>query len=66
MVGVAERHKLYEVDYEKGTIKLKNKTCPRCSKVMAKHADRWACGSCGYTEWVKAALRQTSRSLRKT
>ena len=46
---MATRHKLYEYDYEKGTIRLKNKLCPRCGKVMARHSDRWACGSCQFT-----------------
>ena len=46
---MATRHKLYEYDYEKGTIKLKNRLCPRCGKVMARHSDRWACGSCQFT-----------------
>ncbi len=28
---------LYEVDSEKGTIKLKNRKCPRCGNIMAYH-----------------------------
>ncbi|RLF12279.1 MAG: 30S ribosomal protein S27ae [Thermoprotei archaeon] len=43
------RYQLYEIDYEKGVIKLKNKLCPRCGKVMANHKDRWSCGYCHYT-----------------
>ncbi|RLF13748.1 MAG: 30S ribosomal protein S27ae [Thermoprotei archaeon] len=50
---MAERHKLYEYDYSTGTIKLKNKLCPRCGKVMAKHSDRWACGACGLTIFTR-------------
>jgi small subunit ribosomal protein S27Ae len=38
-----------------GKVKLKNKKCPRCGSVMAHHlkpVERWACGKCGYTEFV--------------
>ncbi|MEM2906116.1 MAG: 30S ribosomal protein S27ae [Candidatus Bathyarchaeia archaeon] len=47
---------LYEVDYARGTVKLKNRRCPRCSRVMAFHKaprPRWACGGCNYTEYVR-------------
>jgi len=47
---------LYESDYKTGKVTLKNKKCPRCGAVMAHHAKpvaRWACGACGYTEYVK-------------
>ena len=27
--------------------------CPKCGVRMASHADRFACGKCGYTEWKK-------------
>ncbi|BBD74018.1 30S ribosomal protein S27 [Sulfodiicoccus acidiphilus] len=43
----------YEISDEK--IKLKNKKCPRCGSVMGHHLkpnERWACGKCGYTEFV--------------
>ncbi len=43
----------YEID--NGKVKLKNKKCPRCGSVMAHHLkpkERWACGKCGYTEFV--------------
>jgi len=45
--------RLYTYNYETGEIKLKNKKCPRCGKIMAHHLnpERWACGSCGYTEY---------------
>lgn len=49
---------LYEVDSEKGTIKLKNRKCPRCGNIMAFHkspVERWTCGSCAFTDFVKAA-----------
>jgi len=48
---------LYEVDYNQGTIKPKNKKCSRCGRMMAKHmkpSPRWACGYCGYTEFIRA------------
>ena len=25
--------------------------CPKCNSRMAEHADRLACGKCGYTEF---------------
>jgi small subunit ribosomal protein S27Ae len=40
---------------EDGKIKLKNKKCPRCGSIMAHHLkpiERWACGKCGYTEFI--------------
>ena len=52
------RSELYEYDYEKGYIRLKNKLCPRCGSVMAHHkypVPRWHCGKCGYTEFIKRA-----------
>jgi ubiquitin-small subunit ribosomal protein S27Ae len=27
------------------------KQCPKCNSRMAEHADRFACGKCGYTEF---------------
>ena len=48
-------HRLYEVDYEKGIIRRKNKKCPRCGSFMAHHlkpVERWHCGKCNYTEFV--------------
>jgi small subunit ribosomal protein S27Ae len=48
---------LYEVDSQKGTIKLKNRKCPRCGNIMAFHkspVERWTCGSCSFTDFVKA------------
>jgi small subunit ribosomal protein S27Ae len=50
---VAERHKLYTFDYKTGKISFIGRTCPKCGKVMAKHSDRFACGYCGYTIFVK-------------
>jgi small subunit ribosomal protein S27Ae len=47
---------LYETDNEKGTIKLKNRKCPRCGNIMAFHKapiERWTCGSCSFTDFVK-------------
>ena len=47
---------LYEVDAQKGTAKLKNLKCPRCGNIMAFHknpVERWACGSCSFTDFVK-------------
>ena len=47
---------LYDYSYEKKNIKLKNRKCPRCGKIMAYHESpkqRWTCGSCSYTEFSK-------------
>ena len=49
---------LYDVDQQKGTIKLRNRKCPRCGNIMAYHknpVERWTCGSCSFTDFVKAA-----------
>lgn len=43
-------------NYEaKGELKRKNRSCPKCgaSVFMGKHKNRWACGKCKYTEFVK-------------
>lgn len=48
---------LYDLDPQKGTIKLKNRKCPRCGNIMAYHkspVERWTCGSCAFTDFVKA------------
>ncbi|RLE70906.1 MAG: 30S ribosomal protein S27ae [Thermoprotei archaeon] len=53
-------HRLYEYDYETGRIKLKNRRCPRCSSIMAHHmkpVERWHCGKCGYTIFVRKGRR---------
>ncbi|MEM0153057.1 MAG: 30S ribosomal protein S27ae [Ignisphaera sp.] len=50
------RSQLYEYDYAKGIIKLKNRTCPRCGSMMAFHSvgkPRWHCGKCDYTIFVE-------------
>ncbi|MDP7080368.1 MAG: 30S ribosomal protein S27ae [Candidatus Undinarchaeales archaeon] len=43
----------YSLDGEK--LKRNNKPCPRCGDgvFLAKHADRFHCGRCGYTEYGK-------------
>jgi len=50
---MSEKWKIYEV---KGTkLERKNTSCPRCGEgiFLARHKDRDACGSCGYTIWKK-------------
>jgi len=62
---VAHVHKLYEYDYKKGTIRLKNKVCPRCKSIMAHHlkpVERWHCGKCGYTEFVTPRIPRRGKS----
>jgi ubiquitin-small subunit ribosomal protein S27Ae len=41
-------YKVYEVTGN--SVKRKNKTCPKCSVLLANHKDRWTCGKCGYME----------------
>ena len=59
---MAHVHKLYEWDYKTGTIRLKNKKCPKCGSIMAHHkypVERWACGKCGYTEFITGERKKT-------
>jgi small subunit ribosomal protein S27Ae len=47
---------LYEIDDKKGTVKLRNRKCPRCGNIMAFHkspVERWTCGSCSFTDFIK-------------
>ena len=46
------RWNLYEKKGDK--IERKNISCPKCGQgnFMAKHANRWTCGSCRYTEFI--------------
>lgn len=47
---------MYDYSYEKGSITLKNKKCPRCGAIMAHHkgpVPRLTCGSCSYTDFLK-------------
>jgi len=64
---VATRYRLYEFDYGEGTIKLKNRLCPRCGKVMARHSDRWTCGGCAFTIFERggAGLEAPPRGHRR-
>ncbi len=53
---VARLSKVYEYDSAKGTIKLRNRKCPRCGNIMAYHkapVKRYTCGSCSYTDFLK-------------
>jgi len=52
---MAHVHKRYEYDYKTGKIRLKNKICPRCGRIMAFHkhpVPRWHCGYCNYTDFL--------------
>lgn len=52
----ARLSKVYELDPEKGTLKLRSRKCPRCGNIMAYHKSpvkRYTCGSCSYTDYVK-------------
>lgn len=46
------RWDLYETS---GGLKRKTKFCPKCGEgtFMAKHKNRYSCGKCHYTEFVK-------------
>ncbi|MCX8185099.1 MAG: 30S ribosomal protein S27ae [Sulfolobales archaeon] len=51
------RSNLYEIDLKKGAIRLKNRVCPKCGRVMALHEKpipRWHCGYCSYVEVVRS------------
>ncbi|PUA33477.1 MAG: 30S ribosomal protein S27ae [Zestosphaera tikiterensis] len=53
---MAERHKLYEIDPTTRAIKLKNRLCPKCGRVMGyyKHPQpRWYCGYCHHVEYER-------------
>jgi small subunit ribosomal protein S27Ae len=47
------RYKLYTVEGTK--VVAQKRHCPRCGPgvFLAEHADRVACGKCGYTEFKK-------------
>ncbi len=47
-------HDYYTIEGDK--LVRKRKECPKCGggTFMAQHADRLACGKCGYTEFQKS------------
>jgi small subunit ribosomal protein S27Ae len=52
----ARLSRIYEYDLAKGTIRLRNRKCPRCGNIMAFHkapVKRYTCGSCSFTDYVK-------------
>ncbi|MCD6510095.1 MAG: 30S ribosomal protein S27ae [Thermoprotei archaeon] len=64
---MASAHRRYEYDYATGTIRLKNRTCPRCGRIMAYHKEpvaRWYCGYCHYTEFLREGGRSGRREAR--
>ena len=45
-------NELYDIKDEK--LERKRKFCPKCDGAyLAQHADRFHCGKCGYTEFIK-------------
>lgn len=51
------RSRLYEVDAQRGLAKLRNRSCPKCGRVMAFHGKpfpRWHCGFCSYVEVARS------------
>lgn len=53
----SEKWKCYETT--EGKLKRKNHVCPKCGPgvFMGNHKTRWACGKCGYTEYVREAKK---------
>ncbi len=54
------RSSMYEIDPSTGSIRLKNKKCPRCGSIMGYYkagGERWYCGKCRYTEFVVGKSR---------
>ena len=51
--GEVQVYKFYKVDKDKVT--RNKRECLKCGKgvFMAEHKDRFACGKCGYTEFVR-------------
>jgi len=52
--GEKKVHTYYEI--KGGKISRLLRKCPRCGSFMAQHKGpqpRWACGGCGYTEFVQ-------------
>ena len=48
-------HTYYEI--REGKLIRRLRKCPRCGSFMAHHMvsqERWACGNCGYAEFVVA------------
>ncbi len=50
---MGEKWKMYEI--KEGKVIRKSKFCPKCGPgvFMARHKDRYHCGRCGYTEFIK-------------
>ncbi|MFZ8824703.1 MAG: 30S ribosomal protein S27ae [Desulfurococcales archaeon] len=54
--GKGFRSSLYIIDPSRGTIKPRNKLCPRCGSMMGYYkpgGERWYCGKCHYTEFIR-------------
>jgi len=51
--GAMVKSKFYKIEGDQ--VKRLRQTCPRCGPgvFMAEHANRWACGKCGYTDFKK-------------
>ncbi len=59
------RWELYDTS---GGLKRKSKFCPKCGQgiFMAQHKDRYTCGKCGYSEFVKAEAKEEKPPEKKT
>ncbi len=54
----SQKWKLYDKEG-----KRTNKICAKCGAgvFMGKHKNRWACGKCGYTEYIKKEIENKSK-----
>ena len=48
----SKKYKMYTIE---GDSLKKRKSCPRCGggTFLAQHKDRYSCGTCKYTEFIK-------------
>ncbi|MBI2547414.1 MAG: 30S ribosomal protein S27ae [Candidatus Aenigmarchaeota archaeon] len=47
------QHKYFTV--KEGTVERTRRYCPRCgTSILAQHKNRFSCGKCTYTEFLKA------------
>ncbi len=53
--AVKKKSKASVYETKGGALSRKTRSCPKCGPgvFMAKHKDRFACGKCSYTEFVK-------------
>lgn len=59
---MSKPHKFYSKGKD-GKLERKRRPCPRCGEgtFMAEHADRFHCGSCGFTEFKQAKKEEKQK-----